>query len=73
MRERPYVEQVRLAIAGHPVPGSVYRGAELATPTIEMSNLEGRTPRAWELVHASSYKELGPLLARLISDLEVAS
>ncbi|MHB8244025.1 MAG: helix-turn-helix domain-containing protein [Acidimicrobiales bacterium] len=73
IRERPYVEQVRRAIAGHPVPDSWSPGAASSIATIDMDDLEGRTRRVWELVHASAYKALGPLLAGLISNLEVAS
>jgi len=73
VRERPYVEQVRRAIAGHPVPDSWSPGEASSIATIDMDDLEGRTRRASELVHASSYQALGPLLAGLISNLEVAS
>ncbi|MHB1773846.1 MAG: helix-turn-helix domain-containing protein [Acidimicrobiales bacterium] len=73
VRERPYVEQVRRAIAGHPVPDSWSPGAASSIAAIDMDDLGGRTRRAWELVHASSYQALGPLLARLISNLEVVS
>jgi len=73
VRDRPYVEVVRRAIAGHPVPGSLGSEAGSGVPAADLDQLEVRTRRAWELVHASSYKELGPMVARLISDLETAS
>ncbi|MHB1504786.1 MAG: helix-turn-helix domain-containing protein [Acidimicrobiales bacterium] len=73
VRDRPYVEVVRRAIAGHPVAGLLGSEAGSGISATDLDQLEVRTRRAWELVHASSYKELGPMLARLISDLETAS
>jgi transcriptional regulator with XRE-family HTH domain len=73
VRDRPYVEVVRRAIAGHPVAASIGSHAESPDSAADLESLEQRTAQAWKLVHASSYKRLGPLLAQLISDLEAAS
>jgi|GEM_PF-5687682 len=68
VRERPYVEQVRHAIAGHPVPDSWIPGAVSSIATIGMDDLEGRTRRAWELGaegHNKNHftKVTGPIIA----------
>jgi transcriptional regulator with XRE-family HTH domain len=73
VRDRPYVEVVRRAIAGHPVPNSFGPNGGSGISTVDLETLEKRKDQAWELVHASSYKRLGPLLALLISDLEAGS
>jgi len=73
VRDRPYAEVVRRAIAGHPVPGSFGSGPDSGVSAADLDNLEDRTRQAWELIHASSYQRLGPRLARLLSDLEAAS
>jgi transcriptional regulator with XRE-family HTH domain len=72
-RQRPYVEQLRLALAGHPAPQAVF-GAPARRPAgIVIDRLREQVARAWELVHAAAYEDLGPLLAELIPKLELAS
>lgn len=73
LRERPYVETLRRALAGHPVPTSVVPTVSTGATPIDLGDLEVRTAEAWRLVHASSYQDLGPHLASLVADLESAS
>lgn len=74
VRDRPYVEVLRLALAGHPVPDAlVGELASAESPGGDLESLEADTARAWVAVHASAYQELGPLLAELIPRLERAS
>ncbi len=73
LRERDYVEMVRQSIAGFPNPESLVPHAKATAVPIAIDHLEAQTRRAWELVHASSYEELGHLLARLIPATEAAS
>jgi transcriptional regulator with XRE-family HTH domain len=63
-RQRPYVEVLRLALAGHPAPQ-----AALGLP----ARTRAQVQKAWALVHASAFEELGPLLSHLIPDLEATS
>ncbi|HZQ78110.1 MAG TPA: helix-turn-helix transcriptional regulator [Acidimicrobiia bacterium] len=72
-RQRPHVEVLRLALAGHPAPREVLGlpAPEEAPPSID--EMERQVGRAWELVHASAFEELGPLLATLIPKLEATS
>jgi hypothetical protein len=72
-RQRPYVEVLRLALAGHPAPQTVV-GDTIGPPNREvLDNLVSQTARAWELVHEAAYEDLGPLLAELIPRLELVS
>jgi hypothetical protein len=64
---------VRQAIAGHPVPQLFSVAARSGKITVDISNAERLIHEAWELIHSSKYQELGPLLAKLILDLEMAS
>jgi transcriptional regulator with XRE-family HTH domain len=72
VRDRPYVEVVRRALAGHPSTGAFGASADSATTAVDLEDLDDRVRHAWVLVHASSYPKLGPLLAGLILDLEAA-
>jgi len=72
LRNRPYVEQLRLALAGHPAPDSITT-ATADRPPYDLPALRTRTRRIWEQVHASAYRELGPSIATLLVELEVAS
>jgi len=71
-RNRPYVEQLRLAIAGHPAPDSITASAADG-PLCDLQSLQQRTAYIWERIHASAYREMGPAIATLIIDLETAS
>jgi len=72
-RQRPYVEVLRLALAGHPAPLAALGMAPRGPTIVRLDRLRDQTAKAWELVHASAFEELGPLLAALILDLEAAS
>lgn len=72
-RQRPHVEVLRLALAGHPAPREVLGLAAPKGRSASREEVEGQVRRAWELVHASAFEELGPLLATLIPTLEAAS
>lgn len=73
VRARPYVEALRQAIAERPVPGAAGPALPDAGAVIRLADVDDRKRRAWALLRASAYRDLGPLLAGLISDLEVAS
>jgi transcriptional regulator with XRE-family HTH domain len=72
-RQRPYVEVLRLALAGHPAPGAALGVTTTSTRRAPHGDLNAQVRRAWELVHASKFEELGPLLAGMIPALEAAS
>lgn len=72
-RQRPYVEVLRIALAGHPAPLAALGMGPKPKGRPDIVRLEGQVRHAWDLVHASSYEELGPLLAGVIPDLEIAS
>jgi transcriptional regulator with XRE-family HTH domain len=71
-RQRPYVEILRLALAGHPAPQAAL-GMAPPRRLASTDDLPEQVDRAWALVHASAFPELGPLLAALIRDLEARS
>jgi transcriptional regulator with XRE-family HTH domain len=71
-RNRPYVEQLRLAIAGHPAPDSIIRPVTDG-PACDLESLRQRTLHVWERIHASAYRDMGPAIAALIRELENAS
>ena len=71
-RDRPYVEQLRLAIAGHPAPESITAPVADGLPC-DLDSLRQRTLHIWERIHASAYREMGPAIAALIIELERAS
>ncbi len=73
LREQSHIVVVRQAIAGHPVPQLFSVAARSGKITVDISNAERLIHEAWELIHSSKYQELGPLLAKLILDLEMAS
>lgn len=72
VRERPYVEMLRLAIAGHPAPHSITTPVAVGG-LVDIEPFRQRTARVWERVHASAYQELCPEIARLITELEAAT
>jgi transcriptional regulator with XRE-family HTH domain len=71
-RNRPYVEQLRLAIAGHPAPESITAPVPDGPPC-DLESLQQRTQHIWERIHATAYREMGPAVAALIIELEQAS
>ncbi len=72
-RQRPYVEVLRLALAGHPAPGAALGLATRTIRAVSMDRVDEQVRHAWELAHSSSFEKLGPLLASLIPELELAS
>jgi transcriptional regulator with XRE-family HTH domain len=72
-RQRPHVEVLRIALAGHPAPRAALGLVVTRAATSSTEQMEAQVRRAWELVHGSAFEELGPLLAMLIQTLEVAS
>lgn len=72
-RQREYVEVLREALAGHPAPEAVIGPGSKRAPHLPVADMGERVVEAWELVHASDFERLGPLLSRLIPELEVAS
>lgn len=72
-RQRSYVELLRLALAGHPAPEIVLGSRPTRPVDLSWDTLQHRVEEAWQLVHRSAYEELGPLLADLVLDLELAS
>ncbi len=73
LRQQSYIVEVRKALAGHPVPQLFSDAARTAKITVDFSSIGERIKKAWEFIHSSEYQELGPLLAKLILDLENAS
>jgi transcriptional regulator with XRE-family HTH domain len=71
--QRPYVEVLRIALAGHPAPLAVVGIATRTKSKVSTDDLLAEVKAAWKLVHASEFDRLGPLLAQLIPGLETAS
>jgi hypothetical protein len=70
--ERPEAfDTIRLALTGHPAIGSVL-GTVKPTPSRQIEALRRQHAQVWELVHASRYTEVVPILAELIPGLESA-
>ena len=72
-RQRPYVEVLRVALAGHPAPLAALGLGPKPNVRPDIGRLERQVGHVWKLVHASAYEELGPLLAAIIPELEIAS
>lgn len=72
--ERPEAfDMIREALTGHPAIGGVLGGQRRAMPASELDALQRQQAQVWELVHASQYSELAPILAALIPGLETAA
>ncbi len=65
------VEVLRLALVGHPALGPALGAGAAARPD-GADDFGERCDAAWRLVHASRFREAGPALAGLLSDLESA-
>lgn len=71
--ERPEAfDTIRLALTGHPAIGTVL-GTVKPAPARQIEALRRQHADVWELVHASRYGELAPVLAALIPGLESAT
>ncbi len=69
--ERPEAfESLRLTLTGHPAASVVLGSPPPALTEQAVANLRAAHDQVWELVHASRYNELAPLLAELIPALE---
>ena len=71
--ERPEaLDTIRLALTGHPAIAQLLGTATLTAPAQQMETLRRQHAGIWELVHASRYGEVAPILAALIPSLETA-
>jgi transcriptional regulator with XRE-family HTH domain len=71
--ERPEAfDTIRLALTGHPAIGAVLGTVTLTAPARQLEALRRQHERVWDLVHASRYAEVAPILAALIPGLETA-
>jgi transcriptional regulator with XRE-family HTH domain len=72
--ERPEAfDTIRLALTGHPAVGTILGTAPPAATGQQLDVMRRQHDSVWELVHASRYAELAPVLAALIPGLEAAS
>jgi Helix-turn-helix domain len=71
--QRPYVEVLRISLAGHPAPMAVFGIGKQAKSKVTTGELLPDVKVAWKLVHSSDFEQLGPLLAQVIPELETAS
>jgi len=69
--EHPTVRAVRLALSDQAALSLLFR-EPAAREVPDLSDLQAKATRAWELTHASRYEELGELLPALIEGCEAA-
>ena len=62
-RQRPYVEVLRLALAGHPAPQAALGMPQPVAPAATTDRMRSQISTCWELAHTSRFDELGPNLA----------
>jgi transcriptional regulator with XRE-family HTH domain len=65
------LEQLRLALSGHPVPAALFCTA--APVAVDASGLALRAEQAWSLEHSGEYEQLNAVLPEVLIDLERAS
>ncbi len=65
-------EELRLAFTGHPAISVVLGSPAQAMTAERLGQLRSQQEQVWEMVHASRYRELAPLIASLIPELEQA-
>jgi transcriptional regulator with XRE-family HTH domain len=71
--ERPEaLEVLRLALTGHPAIGAVLGDPPPPLTAERLDQLRSQREQAWHMVHAARYRELAPLAASLIPELEQA-
>jgi hypothetical protein len=58
-RQRPYVEVLRLALAGHPAPQAALGMPQTVARAATIERMRSQISTCWELVHASTFDELG--------------
>lgn len=71
---RSDVQELRLALTGHPALGAAL-GEDIgdAPSEVDLGALEDQMRQAWPMLHESHYEELEPLLAGLLRALEWAT
>jgi tetratricopeptide (TPR) repeat protein len=62
------LEEVRVALTGHPVPGSLFG----ARRDVDTGSLRNRVDAVWELAHSARHAELSAMMPELLIDLEAA-
>jgi transcriptional regulator with XRE-family HTH domain len=70
--ESQYVDRIRKVLIGHPALGVALR-AQRKGSRVSPTELRQEAARAWELTHASRYREVAALLAELLPTLEAAT
>jgi transcriptional regulator with XRE-family HTH domain len=72
--ERPEAfDMIRATLTGHPAIATMFGAAHESVSRDALEDMRKQHSRVWELVHASSYTKLAPILASLIPDLEKAT
>ncbi len=66
------LDTIRLALTGHPAIAQLLGTATVTAPAQQMETLRRQRAGIWELVHASRYGDVAPILAALIPSLETA-
>ena len=67
------LDDLRLALTGHPALGELLEDQEPNAETLSLSDLDNDVDRAWTLAHASEFDQLNRLLSDLLPKLEVAA
>lgn len=65
-------EALRLTLTGHPALGTALGSGVEALDDIDRDRLDELHAQVWSLVHASEYRELAPIVTKLIPGLEAA-
>jgi transcriptional regulator with XRE-family HTH domain len=63
---------LRLALTGHPAISAILGSPAKALTSARLDQLRELREQAWQMVHASRYSELAPLITSLIPELEQA-
>jgi transcriptional regulator with XRE-family HTH domain len=71
--EHPTVRAIRMALSRHDALPDILGSRRVAVRATDPAKLEARAERAWELTHASRYKELEEFLPALITEAEVST
>jgi transcriptional regulator with XRE-family HTH domain len=71
--EHSTVHAIRMALSRHDALRGIFGGRKHAGPAGSPAELEAEAERAWELTHASHYKELEEFLPTLIAEAEVSA
>src|SRR5262249_9582274 len=67
------LDMIRSALTGHPAIGVVLGTVRQPVSGDQLGKLRAQQAQVWELVHASRYSKLAPILANLIPGLESAA